>query len=346
MKTKSIIGLMSLCFGTIFSSSLLAAVFTVNNAPGGGAQFTQINAAVAAASAGDTLLISGSSDVYTDATLSKSLTLLGPGAFNNSVFGLKARIANVNLSNNSSNSAICGLEFAGGSLSAFAITVSNIRVVNCHFPSSRLLLNLTNSSNVYIQNNIFSGGNSSIEINGGSGNFNFLIDHNIINGFINGSTISGVTVQNNVFYNSAPNGQPSAFFNACSLLVIKNNIFYNSSPSANISSSIYDNNITYSSSTTYSPLGGTNIDNANPLFVNVPNGGNYLVSHDFHLQATSPGKNAGSDGTDIGYYGGIVQVNPSGEPIEMPFIRSMNVLNSNVAPNGNVNVKVISTKSK
>lgn len=64
----------------------------------------------------------------------------------------------------------------------------------------------------------------------------------------------------------------------------------------------------------------------------------YNFKNDFHLQANSSGKNAGSDGTDIGIYGGRFPWKDGGLPIT-PHIESKFV-NGTTDTNGNLNVKI------
>jgi hypothetical protein len=338
-----------LLLSALFTHSIKAAVLTVNNSATGGAQYTQINSAIAAASSGDTLYVSGSVTQYNGVTVTKPLTIIGPGTFNTTPFAFSAKVQSISILAGSSNTSIFGLNIISGSI-GLAQNLTTILISNCCFESSALYVPDVGCSNIIIRNNIFSGGNASITYQGTSGGgstFNVLIDHNIINGFLNSFIDPNTTIQNNTFYNSKINGStPDAFYNSCKNLVVKNNIFFNSNPSNNISNSLFDNNITYTSGTAYTPLGGTNLDNLNPLFVNAPTTGNYTAALNFHLLSGSPASNAGTDGTDLGYFGGIVQTNPSGELWNMPYIRKMDVLNSNVAPNGTVNVKVRSTKAK
>lgn len=342
-----------ICFSFLLSlivtSRLIAAVLTVNNAPAGGAQYSQINTAIAAAAPGDTLYVSGSATLYNGATVTKPLTIIGPGTYNASPLALPAKIQTFSILVGASNTAIFGFTIISGSIS-LAQNLANILISNCCFESSAMYVPDVGCSNIIIRNNIFSGGNASITYQGTSGGgstFNVFIEHNIINGFINSFIDPNTTLLNNTFYNSKINGTtPDAFFNSCKNLIVKNNIFFNSNPSNNISNSLFDNNLTYTSGTAYTPLGGTNIDNQNPLFVNAPTSGNYNASLNLHLQSGSPASNAGSDGNDLGYFGGILPVNPSGEHLNMPFIRKMDVLNTNVTQNGNVNVKVRSTKAR
>jgi hypothetical protein len=65
---------------------------------------------------------------------------------------------------------------------------------------------------------------------------------------------------------------------------------------------------------------------------------------DLTLKATSPGHNAGTDGKDIGLYGGVGTQNPLTGCPSIPQITTMNILNTVIAPGGTLNV-VIKAKS-
>jgi hypothetical protein len=95
-------------------------------------------------------------------------------------------------------------------------------------------------------------------------------------------------------------------------------------------------------------LGGTNIDNVDPQFVNITLATGFNINYNYTLQAASPAHNAGSDGTDLGYYGGpsVVDLTRRGEVINMPVVRQMTIQNITVPQNGNINVKVRSTISR
>ena len=344
MKTKIKILLIAMTF----SVGAKAAVLTVNNAPAGGAQYAQINAAITAANAGDTIYVSGSSNSYADGVITKSITIIGPGSYNQTAMQLPASINMINLSSNISNVTISGMWILSNLNVSGLSNVHNFLLSNCRIVNGILLGGTTNSSDFIFRNNIFTN-HIGISITGGSntGCFNFLIDNNIIGCALDGLNITGTLVQNNTFYNPLVNGSsPVAFFNPCSGFILNNNIFYNADPSANATGCVYNNNITYSTGSTYTALGGTNIDNANPLFVNAATSGGFNISYDFSLQTASPAHNAGSDGTDMGYYGGGRKVTETGEIENIPVIRAMNVQNTNVLQGGNVNVKVRSTKAR
>ncbi len=50
--------------------------------------------------------------------------------------------------------------------------------------------------------------------------------------------------------------------------------------------------------------GSGNISNQDPQFETANATSSFTYTDDYHLKSTSPGKNAATDGTDIGLYGG------------------------------------------
>lgn len=72
----------------LIAQSVDAKIWTVANRPG--ANFTSLSAAHAAASSGDTILISGSNMPYAGITLTKKLYIFGPGYFLGENTGLQA----------------------------------------------------------------------------------------------------------------------------------------------------------------------------------------------------------------------------------------------------------------
>jgi hypothetical protein len=75
MKNINIL-LITLLFSAI---SLQAATLVVNNESPNPGQYTTVNAAIAAASPGDIILVKGTSTFYGSCSISKSLTLVGNG---------------------------------------------------------------------------------------------------------------------------------------------------------------------------------------------------------------------------------------------------------------------------
>jgi hypothetical protein len=174
-----------------------------------------------------------------------------------------------------------------------------------------------------------------------------LIENNIFHGSqpaISGFNFPSGVIQHNTFIAQVS----SNLFSGISNAQIQNNIFYNCNPTVGTSATTFNNNMTYSTGTAIPALGGTNIDNVDPQFVNVVPATGFEISYNYTLQPTGPAHNAGSDGTDLGYYGGPAVLNLSrrGEVINMPVVRQMTIQNITLPENGTIDVKIRSTRSR
>ena len=87
-------------------------------------------------------------------------------------------------------------------------------------------------------------------------------------------------------------------------------------------------------------LGSGNLINTNPLFVNYPlaGGAAYNYTFDLHLQTGSPGKNFGTDGTDIGIYGGWMPYEVGANPYFPQMMELTLPSGSSVPAGGTLNV--------
>jgi hypothetical protein len=345
---KKLILLVFICF--LFSKAD-ATIHTVNNMPNGPGQFATIDAAITVSSGGDTIYVNASTLPYPAFTITKSLTIIGPGAFNQTQWNTDAVVGTITINSNINGIKIKGINTSNISLNA-KNNVNNVEIANNYITSVISISSLTNCSNIIIRNNIIKSSNTTaIDFLGttiANGNSNFLIENNIIenasNAAIRALSVFNSIIQNNIFLGGSSN--TNTFVGTNSNLIIQNNIFYNKNASTNVSSSSYYNNLTYSNSAALPALGGNNLDNQDPIFVNVPSA-LWNVSYNYHFQPSSPCINAGNDSTDIGYFGGAnTNVTTTGEVYNMPVIRSMSIQNTSVPQNGNVNVKVRSTKSR
>ena len=68
--------------------------------------------------------------------------------------------------------------------------------------------------------------------------------------------------------------------------------------------------------------GDNNIVNVDPEFISYPTGGAswWNKGYDFEVQGGSVAENAGTDGTDIGLYGGL---EPYDRTVSLPFIKQL-----------------------
>jgi|JI10StandDraft_1071094.scaffolds.fasta_scaffold127711_2 hypothetical protein len=339
-----------------------AAVLLVNNTSNSPGNYSNIDTAIAAATIGDTIYISGSPYGYGNFTISKSVTIISTGANPQKQLPYTANVGEIAMASNLSNVKVSGLIING----AFAMApgTNNFDMEYCYFTTKQLQLN-SNCNSIKISNCIFINnyyfGKRNIDgFDICSGYYtsctNLLIQNCIFNGAVAGLNIPGTVIQNNIFIGADPAFYGVNVYNnggcyATGYIVnatIQNNIFYRADPLQYTSGCAFNNNITYNPSGTFTALPGNgNLDNTNPNFVNFPAAGDlFSWAHNYNLQAASPGNNAGTDGTHIGIYGGTFPVTTSGETYNMPVIRQMNITNTNVPQNGNVNVKVRSTKSR
>ncbi|MEL6717566.1 MAG: hypothetical protein AAFP82_02535 [Bacteroidota bacterium] len=126
------------------NTSIWATTFRVNNTPNTDADFDNLIDAHAIARDGDTLLIEGGADSYGDFTMTKRLTLIGPGYFldenSDNVISNPAKINSITLDPTSTNnpstgaagSKLIGLDFGFSSVfSTVRINVNDVVVQKC-----------------------------------------------------------------------------------------------------------------------------------------------------------------------------------------------------------------------
>jgi hypothetical protein len=324
-----------------FSLTLFAQqVITVSNRSGENAMFNNLQAAIDAATPGDTIYISGSENNYGGITVNKELHLIGPGFKPEKDFSLQARLDNIEINADASNSSFFGLVFSFIRDNQWA---SGIRILNCDFSQLFTGASFPNlvSKEWLIGNNIirsamFGSGSS-------QGTNQFIIRNNIFGFDCCSSSINGFhesIISNNVFTTYQA-------FGGINLSVIYNNIFYGGSPFG-ATNSVFSNNITFQTNNDALPYdnntGATNFEGVDPQFADVPVapgnifGFNFSYDWDFSLTESSPGKNLGTDGTDIGLFGGL-GFTPGGEPA-LPVVTSFTIINAVINPNGKLNIQV------
>lgn len=322
-----------------------AAVLTVDNSPTGGAQFADLQAAIDAATAGDTLHVIGSGLSYGAVILRKQLFLFGTGY--NPAFPLtqKTLIANITINQISpvfspAGSVISGFEISGigvnASTDATGITISRCNIANL------FLGNIC--PNWVIEHNI-------INNMGLFNNANVVVRNNIIQNQITSSNQPTVLITNNIFTNTTASGNA---FGSMNLATITNNIFYLGRSPQGATNCIFSNNISFGTpddALLYGSNTGTNNQvTVDPMFLSAATGG-YTPEKDWRLAAASPGINAGTDGTDIGLYGGIRPFPVGGAapfytsaPPAIPQIEQFTLFNPNVAQGDSLQVEIRARK--
>ena len=325
----------------IFSLSSMATVHTVSNNPNSPGEYNNLQTAIDAATNGDTLYVHGSPTSYGNIYLNRNLTLIGTGYNPQKDNPLVSAIATLYLDSvpgikGCSNSKIIGFNITsslqqGPSSYAFSNIVIALNRIN------QLSLAPANGNNIVVKQNVINYTYNLQNCN------NLIIRNNMLyyttSYFQN---CNSVLISNNMFfYTTIATGVVIQDFST-----LTNNIFLNCHPNSNFAT--YNNNLIFNSGNDVLPYGNNtgvgNINGSAPQFVNVPdlNGINY--SYNYRLTATSPGHNAGTDGTDIGPFGGVDPLpNLYGTP-PVPQIKIFNITNSVVTPNTPLEIYVKAKK--
>ncbi|MFC2111527.1 hypothetical protein ACFLQ5_03660, partial [Bacteroidota bacterium] len=286
-----------------------------------------------------TIYVQGSSIVYPDFHIKKRLHIIGVGIkpTSNYLYGYPSTVDRVYFDTINYISGASGSIIEGMSITRiYAYTgCKNIIIRRNKLGYS---ISLTNIVNLLFHNNIA----QSLAI---SGSTNVLIMNNIFYGSIStGSTTT--IISNNIFINTGA-------FSGCANSTITNNIFYYSAVTGATFSN-FSNNIGYGISTNV--LQGSNSGSGNfsadPKFVYKYTGNAYSDLDNYHLQSISPCKNAGTDGTDIGIFGGQYPFPESAllnyphliTPM-IPVMQELIIQNASVPANGTLNFSVKAYKT-
>jgi hypothetical protein len=369
-------------FLALFSTVATATIRTVSNDPALQAQFTTFDAAQTASATGDTIYLQGTTFQYPPLNVRKRLVIIGSGFAANNPLGQSTKVESINLVRNATDDAtgstIMGLLIAGSVLptgGAFAVP-NNITLMRNSI-GGNVSLSPGSCGGTYptgwvIVNNIFFS-----RIDGGGtiscgGPVNTLIANNIFqNGNINGFVSATVIIDHNIFL-----GVTGGVLAQLTNLTITNNIFSRSTgfvldPSASVLSCVFNNNLsnltTIANPTFYNPgnsfnhfiasagasnTGTGNIIGQNPLFIVNANPDAYSSLDNYRLQSSSLGKNAATDGTDLGIYGGTYPFPSGGAPGSgfdtrplppVPQVTNMSIQNPSLAPGAQLKVTIQAT---
>lgn len=372
MKIKKLLVLIA---SILFSLPVFATVRTVSNNPTRPAQYTTFSGAQTASAVGDTIYVYGSPFTYPDFTVTKRLVLIGAGYSPNNQFGQPTTITAIILyhdsgSNDATGTVITGFHLTGRIDFGGTLISNNVQIFRNRIGA---YVNLSGASPTgwvdgwVIYNNIIEsyiyGGGTSRTANSAT---NIIIANNIFNtsGYLYGMNSNTILVDHNVFM-----GTSTKLVNIFNVIVT-NNIFTRTSGNlmTNTVLCTFNNNIssqsTIGGATEYNPTnsftanfigsgGGANSGSGNqigidPLFVSVSNFDAYLATSNYRLQTSSTGRNASTDGTDLGIYGGSYPYPTGGVGTQydtspmppIPQVTSVNIQNATIQPNGTLNVQV------
>ncbi len=347
MKKNAILITALLCFVSLVNATILI-VDKNQTAPVG--TYPEVNDALSVANPGDTIYITPAEATYSNVTLTKRVVIMGNGHHINPYndYPWASKVANINISHtNAAGSVITGLIIEN--INSNANNVADVSIIK-----NRINQGITGSgiggNNWIIRNNLFVFTTTyyarSVNVNN---NNNWRIENNIFSGkrtsghyyFIQKSNKVDVIITNNIFIgDSVSSGSYRAFSNI-TYAIITNNIFYVREP-VECEYSNMSNNLTYRTVQDTLPFGNNtgayNIPDQDPMFVNAPiESHSFDYGYDYHLSSGSPGINAGSDGRNIGIYGGVY---PYSDIIPIPKVINVNVMTPNIHPGDSLEVKV------
>ncbi|KAF0130024.1 MAG: hypothetical protein FD155_1810 [Bacteroidetes bacterium] len=317
---KKFIFITTIFFTFITQVSFSQKLITVQN--GSSSTFyTTLDLAISNAGAGDTIYIPGGGHTISS-PITKKLHLVGAGSNADSTYAVGITIINqITLYTGADGGSIEGIYIYGGfnfgsgtTESVNGYLVKRCNITNIVFNSSN---GLSNSSNIsIIECNIIGTpiiGQPTM----------ILINNCKIAGHLYGLTNS--VIQNNIFFSGNNFSGISCTF--------KNNIFLQLVGLGGTNCT-YLHNINVVNGINVGSYGSGNIiESPENTFVN-------SGTEDYHLKATSLGKNAGTDGTDIGIYGGAFPWKEGSIPFNPHFQTVQIAPTTDSIGNLNVNIKV------
>jgi hypothetical protein len=345
----------------VITASTFATVHTVSNSPATLAQFNNIQAAVTAAANGDTIYVHGSPNQYAAFTqTNKQLTIIGPGWFPDKNLPFTAQIQGCTITGSTcANSEYQGLTFISG-LQISAAHPDNLRFIRNHFVG--IDINMNQSSTTYtgylFEGNLFDNATANASTSSTYQNILFQNNYFYENGAVRDANFQGFFNSVNVLFNhNLWFGPGSGVRNVATssnnrFLTFANNIFVRRNAFNSITSSTFNNNITFYPAGSTSPGapwtgsnvdGGGNVDNQDPQLTaqTAVNAGTNNSIGDYTI-AAGPANNTASDGKDMGLLydvtGSLNWINSRNS--RLPRIFSMNVITPTVAAGGNVTINV------
>lgn len=336
MKKLILLISLSVYFHTVFSK-----VITVSNTATDIAQFSVLQEAFDAAGVNDTVYVHGSPNSYGNATIRRSMVVIGAGYDpKETQFQFASKVNTINID----STGIGGLGGNGDPINRvklYSLEINSLSSSNAvDMPKKNVTIErckFTQQLNVRGPNwTIVNSWINTLFVN----NWNNLVVANNLIQYVGNTTQPSVIFTNNIFIPN--NGNLNAQYGGTiSYAIFSYNIFLNNNPtSAQLSfctfnSNIIGNNAQLSAITTVNNnTGDLNFNNTNPLFVKMPNPPPSNITditldiYDWRLSANSAGKGKGSGGTDIGIYGGNYPMPNLTGSSTIPQITRMDISNS------------------
>lgn len=324
------------------STQALATVITVSNNAAVPAQYTSLQLAIDDATAGDTIYVAGSPTNYGNITMDKQLALLGQGHAPNGSGGISSQLNVLYLQAGVNGSVFYGLRVGTIGFQDNGYLYSDILISRCKINAS---INGNdppgNMQNILVFNSII--GYSRINDCQGC-----VFSNSVFIGSTEGlssGTNATILVKNCVFIGPLPGG------GATHNCVFENNIFLGLVTDNSVQNCSFANNLSYDCTPYCSFSGGVGNTSSNNLVDTAvifegfnPSSESFSLSNDLRLAPGSPGVGFGTDGTDIGVFGGsspfVPGTNYFGSP-KLPKVQQMSVLNEIVGEGGELEINAV-----
>jgi hypothetical protein len=310
----------------LFSFTSFATILRVNNTLGVNAGYNDLQPAITAASAGDTIHLEPSLTSYGSATVDRKVTIIGSGFFNNAAVTGGLNTMNPNLQATNLNSIINNISFYPGSEQStlMGCSTGNIQIFASDITIKRNYIGGWFYLNNYNPNTGVYGNYSNLDIRQNV----FWIGMSVYY-FSNAGGIgySNINIQNNIFYAPSSQGislpvgasgyiQNNTFdvyggYSAlnCYGFQVDNNVIVNGTFTPN--NCVYFNNI---GSSTQFGTANSNQQNVSTATLYTNYAGANETETRYDLAPAGPGVGAGFGGIDVGSFGGPDPYRLSGIP--------------------------------
>ncbi|WP_147303584.1 hypothetical protein [Rhodohalobacter sp. SW132] len=334
LHTLTIIFILFLSGAVTLSAQTIHVVNNTPGSPGGSNVYTSVDDAITAAVDGDIIHIVPSQENYGSFTVDKQLQIFGIGINPDKQAPILSRVSQITIENNANGTTIEGLWLSGITINSDVAT-SNLTIRNNRF-GSNIRQNVSSTINgLIIQNNLFedsSSNSATINLHTGNSTSNVIITNNI---FIRSShyvTAGNQTlISHNMFIGTS---STDSAFGSLNNAQVFNNIFYGIRPNSTSTSATrvqytsFQNNLVFEGGEfpigEDNNTGSGNLENADPQFVDLATtNSTWNFTWDPTLQTGSPAIGAGTDGSDLGIFGGSASFDLTGVP--RPLIQTLNL---------------------
>ncbi len=346
---KKLITFITIFFWGINSLSAQELI-AVNHLSGGSEFFTRLDSAVAHSANGDYIYLPGTAlmDIG-NLIIDKGVHIIGAGIYPDSCYatGTTFLTGNITIVSGADNGSLQGFMLTGTltfgtshadqHVSSYFVSRCNLNTISLSFNGSD-----TTTSSFLFRENIIRGhvygghSNASFRNNILEGQLNYFYGATFLhNDFLWGSNrtlnfyVKNSTFSNNIFKNPCV-----AYYGWNTIYCTNNNYYYNL---FNGPIGFYYDYLGYcvANLNGFGNLSGNHENVPNEQIYTSQSGNTYDIHHNYHLIAGSPGINGGSDGTDVGIYGGepfkdgMLPVNPH---IQFKYV------SGSTSPNGTLNI--------